>query len=224
MVCKPSIHKGRRRAKFSVYSVPRKLPDEAWGQKRVWRHGTQQEGLLWAWGYLCSLHLFPNWLLLYLSELRFPHLSDGIETTPKLTWAICLLEGKTLENRSQTLGEEMDGPPVGFWGFLAVLPAVFVPRFSRTTRACLEQCWRTGASPLSRPIRGGLPSSRSPEEGLAIQGDRTHPPLTPPVSFTASSLPQDTSVPAWQLGKRPPGWGRTPEGPAESRQDLAPEP
>lgn len=128
---------------------------------------------------LCSLHPFPNWLLLYLSEPRFPHLSNGIETIPKLTWAICLLEGKTLENRSQTLGEEMDGLPVGFGGFLGVLPGVFIPRFSRTMRVCLEQCWRTGASPLSPPIRGDLPCSRSPEEGLAIQGDHTHPLLTP---------------------------------------------
>lgn len=36
--------------------------------------------------------VFSSFLLLYLSELQFPHLSSGMETNPKLTCAVCHLK------------------------------------------------------------------------------------------------------------------------------------
>lgn len=60
--------------------------------------------------------VFSSFLLLYLSELQFPHLSSGMETNPKLTCAVCHLKRITLVIRSQTLGEEMEAPLAGMLG------------------------------------------------------------------------------------------------------------
>lgn len=80
---KPSIYKGEHIAKFSVCSVPAETSTYGprvgvgAGHAGSWHSaGGTHSG---AMRLLCSLQLFPNWLLLYLSGPQFFHLSNGIE-------------------------------------------------------------------------------------------------------------------------------------------------
>ena len=82
----------------------------------------------------------------------------------------CLLGEETLDNRNQTLEEEMDVPVARLCGFLGILPVVSVPQLSGTVGACLVRCWWRAGFPLNPSIREALLSNRSSEEGLATQG------------------------------------------------------